>query len=321
MTNISLIKKDTSIKKRINLNKLITISVILLTLVISIFYSDEIAHSVKSGLRLCANVIIPSVFPFIILADFLIFAVDFSTLNFVPYLFEKIFKINKSGVYALIIGFLCGFPLGVKTAKELYIAKELSKEETERLIGFCNNTGPAFLVSGIGYGLRGDVSEGVFLYVIMIISALLVGYIFSLKSKPSVSSAQFTKKYFSLTNSIRKAGNNTLTICAYLTFFACFCGILRNILGENLLYLFIIPLLEVGSAASILSKTRLLPEILSLALTAFAICFSGLSVHLQALSFISDTDLKVKKYFAMKLIEGIFSFLLTFLLFPLLRFF
>ncbi len=292
---------------------LFTLFTVLLTFILTIVLSDKIAHSVKSGLSLCGNVIIPSVFPFIILSDFLYAYTDFSSLKLIGDIFEKVFKINRSGLYPFILGILCGFPLGVKCTAELYKSGEISKEEAERLIGFSNNTGPAFLVCGIGLGLRGRVCEGILLYFVMVISAAITGAIFSFgKKNTKFKAPAFKNKTFKITESIKNAGTNTVNICSYIVFFACIVGLLRNSIGESFLYLSIIPIFEVGSSASILSKTKLLSKALSIALTSFAVGFSGFSVHLQALSFISDTDLSIKRYFLMKFIQGIISVIIIY---------
>lgn len=311
----TIIDKSTSLLK----NKWVTLTILFSMMILSLLYSDEISHSVRSGLSICASVIIPSVFPFIIFSDFLHSTVDFSSLKYLGALFEKTFKINRTGLCPFLLGILCGFPLGVKSAAELYRNGRLSKDEAERLIGFSNNTGPAFLVSGIGLGLRGYIEDGIVLYITMVLSSIMVGFIFSLKSKANLSREYSIKTHnFSLTSSIKNAGFNTLTICSFLTFFACFCGLLRKMLGESYLYLIIIPFLEVGSATSILSKTALLTERISLTLSAFAVSFSGFSVHMQALSFLCDTDIGYSKYFLMKFFQGIIAAALTYFIYPIL---
>ena len=279
---------------------------------LSLFASDKIAHSVKSALSLCSNVIIPSVFPFMVISDFLYAYMSFSQKDVIGGIFERIFKINRAGLYPFLLGILCGFPLGVKCTSELYKSGKISRDEAERLIGFCNNTGPAFLVSGIGLGLRKNANDGIVLYFVMVLSALITGIIFSRRRTLVKNYATEPERAsFSFTFSIKNAGVNTLHVCSYLTFFACIVGMLRNTIGENYVYLSLVPFLEVGSATSILSKTKLLSSRLSLALCSFAVGFSGLSVHLQALSFISDTDIRTYKYFIMKLFEGVTSFILT----------
>ena len=313
MTNKSLTLKN---KKAPHMNSgwlsiLLTFFSCSAVFMLSLFFSDKIAHSVKSGLSLCANVIIPSVFPFIVLSDFLYSFVDFNKLKRIGDIFERTFKINRVGLYPFVLGILCGFPLGVRCASELYRDGKLTKDEAERLIGFANNTGPAFLVSGIGLGLRKSIYEGFLLYFIMLFSAIIVGLIFSHGKTCTPKKQEFSSsESFSFTASIKNAGMATLNICSYLTFFACIVGLLRNIIGENYVYLSVIPFLEVGSATSILSKTKVLAPAMSLALSGFAVGFSGFSVHLQALSFLDKTDLNTTRYFLMKFLQGIISFAL-----------
>ena len=137
MTN----KNHIAIKEKRSVTLIVTIFSCVFVFVASLLLSDKIGHSVRSGLTLCANVIIPSVFPFIVLSDFLYSNADFSLLNRTGTLFERIFKTNRVGLYPFILGILCGFPLGVKSARELYSDGRITKNEAERLIGFCNNTG------------------------------------------------------------------------------------------------------------------------------------------------------------------------------------
>ena len=294
------------------LSALITLAALALTLLLTLLLSEEISDSVRGALELCAGVIVPSVFPFIILSDILYYLVDFSGMRGVGRAFERLFKINRAGLYPFVLGILCGFPLGVKCASELYKDGRISKDECERLIGFCNNTGPAFLVGGIGVGLRGSIFDGAALYLSTVISAIAVGIIFSRGATASADKMGMeARARFSVTASVKSAGTGCLNICSYLTFFACIAGIARAVLGEGIPYLCIIPFLEVGGAADILSKSPLLGSTASLALSAFAVGFSGFSVHLQALSYLSDTNVGVGRYFIMKLIQGLIAAALT----------
>ena len=308
MTNSTMLCGKNALSSSIS--RLVNVLTLIFAFVISLFFSDEIAHSVKSGLSLAVNVVIPSIFPFIILSDALYSMLRFDSSSMIGRAFEWLFGISRNAVYAFLLGAVCGFPLGVKCTSDLYHEGLISREEAERLIGFCNNTGPAFLISGVGMGLRKNASEGLALYSAMLLSAVLVGIFFRKKASVAIH-FQSKRTGFSLTKSIRSAGMNTITVSSYLVFFACAVGLLRNILGESYLYLSILPFIEIGSAASILSKTKLLSSEASLMLSGLAVGFSGLSVHLQALSFISDSDIRTGKYFVMKTIQGILSSLLV----------
>ncbi len=314
MTKDKAIHSQARIGKGAVMHALISIAAVALTVYVSIAHSARIAHSVRSALSLLSTVVIPSVFPFMIIADILRSTLDFSAINHIGIAFERIFRISRAGLYPFLLGALCGFPLGVRCVCELYCEGAITKDEAQRLIGFCNNTGPAFLIAGIGVGLRGSLTDGIILYLSMIFSAIAVGFIFSLTKRRPTPSISHTRTHFSLTDSIRNAGLSTLTLCSYVSFFACTVGLLRLILGETPIYLSLIPFLEIGSACSIFSKTERLTELGSLLLSAFAVGFSGICVHLQAMALISKTDIGCKKYYIMKLLQGFLSLAICLLL-------
>ena len=114
-----------------------------------------------------------------ILADLLYGFLDFSALKRVNRIFQKMFGTNALGLYPFVLGSLCGFPLGVKCVRDLYTSGGISKDDAELLIGFCNNTSPAFLIAGVGAGLRGSTYDGIVLYFSMLLSAVCVGMIFA----------------------------------------------------------------------------------------------------------------------------------------------
>ena len=51
-----------------------------------------------------------------------------------------------------------------------FVTHYIGKEEAERLLGFCNNSGPAFIVGAVGAGIFGSPSVGLALYGIHILS-------------------------------------------------------------------------------------------------------------------------------------------------------
>ncbi len=285
-----------------------SIAVILLSLLISITLSDEIAEAVKAGLGLAANVIIPSVFPFIILSDLLYSMQARQASRLAERGFRYLFGIVGCGLFPFLLGALCGFPMGVRATAELYRDGRIDKDEAERLIGFTNNTGPAFLVCGVGLGMRGSIRDGIILYLAMLISAVAVGILFARHGQTEkefyyprvdVASARF-----SLVESVKGAGHASLNICSFIVFFSAVNGILYKLMGGGILYLFILPFLEIGGATSALAETQSISNGLSLILSGFATGFSGLSVHMQAKSFLAGTDITMKKYYPMKLLQG-----------------
>ena len=305
-------EKEFSCSGKIRTVRLIEcISAVLLTLAAALIFSDEISSAVRDGLGLATNVIIPSVFPFIILSDLLYSMPQLSSSLRARRIFESVFGINGDGIYPFILGALCGFPMGVKAAAELYRDGRISRGEAERLIGFTNNTGPAFIVCGIGSGMRGSLTDGIMLYAAMLISAIAVGILSGMLSDRDKSISPVRKDshmpVFRLSESIKNAGYASLNICSFIIFFSALEGLLSKLTGDSGAYLLLLPLFEIGGAASAISKSRLLSRKLSFILTGFAIGFSGASVHMQAKSFLIGTGISMKKYYPMKFIQGMIS--------------
>ena len=57
-----------------------------------------------------------------------------------------------AGSAALLLGLVGGYPIGARTAAELYASGDLTRQEAERLLTFCNNSNPVFLISVLGCG-------------------------------------------------------------------------------------------------------------------------------------------------------------------------
>ena len=81
-----------------------------------------------------------------------------------------------NGVFCILCGFLCGYPVGARLIALQIQDKKLSIEEGQYLLSFCNNVSPMFCISyGIIYGIG---SSDVLPYLLMVYgSALFFGLI------------------------------------------------------------------------------------------------------------------------------------------------
>lgn len=129
-----------------------------------------------AGLNLWFQKMIPTLLPFMILSGILI-RMDLTegVVRLAHPLLRRCFHTSPNGSYTLIMGFLCGFPMGARIAGELYGAGKLSKWEAERLLAFCNNIGPIYFISYALPTLGIEKAAGPFL--IMYGIPLLYGFI------------------------------------------------------------------------------------------------------------------------------------------------
>ena len=101
-----------------------------------------------AGLRLWFEKMIPTLLPFMILSGILIhmnLTEGFVRL-FHPVL-HFLYGTTPNGSYTLIMGFLCGFPMGARIAGDLCRTGRLRTEEGNRLLAFTNNIGPIYFLS------------------------------------------------------------------------------------------------------------------------------------------------------------------------------
>ncbi len=241
-----------------------------------------------------------------------------------------LFRVNGACASAAALGFIGGYPVGARTAIALYENGQCSRTEAERLLAFCNNSGPAFILGVVGTGVFGSGAAGLLLYLAHVAASLLVGVLFRFYRyrEPPRSSrhpeAHFQAARFSaaFTRSVTGSLASALNICAFILFFTVtirmltLSGLLTGL--ARLLSRLCAPLglsqvwaerlltgvLEVSSGVSSLTGGPLSGR---LSMAAFMLGWAGLSVHCQVLAFLGDSGLSMGTYLWGKLLHGLFS--------------
>lgn len=296
-----------------------------------ILWPDQAISAMRDGLKLCGNVILPSLFPFFVLSSLV---VELGMSRYLGRLLEPVmaplFRVNGSCASALALGFVGGYPVGARTAIQLYENGQCSRTEAERMLAFCNNSGPAFILGVVGTGIFGSGSAGLLLYLAHLLASLLVGVLFRFY-KPShrpqsrhVLSPQFHAASFptAFTRSVTGALQSILNICAFILFFTVllriltYSGLLDSV--STLITALFAPfgmdhiwaqrlltgLLEISSGVSSLTDGSLSGRI---SMAAFMLGWAGISVHCQVLAFLGDSGLSMRTYVLGKLLHGLFS--------------
>ena len=100
-----------------------------------------------SGLYQWAVKMVPTLFPFMMISSIMLYSgIDIELGRIISRLLSRVYRYSEYGLYAIFIGFLCGFPMGAKVVSELYENGKISRGEAESLLGFCNNIGPAYFL-------------------------------------------------------------------------------------------------------------------------------------------------------------------------------
>lgn len=277
--------------------------------VLMISFGKAIKDSIYNGLLFSLTTIIPTLFPFFILSDLWTSLFYVNPDGKVCRCFEKMFRANGCAITALISGLICGFPIGVKVLSELYREEKISKQEFEYISGFVNNPSSAFVISGIGAGIYKDIKIGILLYLSIIVSSVITGFIFRPRKISRTKSRENTRQSFNFTESIKNAGLTSINVISCIIFFSALIGFISAIINNDVIVNAISLVLEVTNAVEMISDAGHLALSIKLILTSFALGFSGLSVHIQAFGFM-PREISKARYLIMKLTQGVISSLL-----------
>ena len=283
-------------------------------LILALLYSKSLKEWALSGLRLAGLSVIPSVFPFMIMSDILV-SLGIPGQSFFGRIIKKVLGLSPRLALAALCGNICGFPIGVKIAAEEYRLGAISKEELEGALGVLNNPSLAFVISVVGLGIWGSIKAGAMLYLSVVIATLIVGYLFKSRDKKCEFSGYNIRQSFSLSESIKASGFASIGIASYMTFFSALTGLASGIIKNRTITVLFATLSEVGLATSLLS-CGVFSERVSFALTALALGFSGMSVHMQA-KMLLPKEISMRKYYLMKALEGGLAFGISFIFFLL----
>lgn len=278
--------------------------------------SSLAAEGARDGLSLCAATLIPTLFPFFTLANLLseLGLPDLLGQSLTP-LTKKLFHVSGCGAQAFVLGISGGYPLGASVVADLRKRELISRSEGERLLAFCNNSGPAFILGAAG-GVFQSPKAGLLLYVTHVLGAVCVGILFRGKASaeaplpPSAPPLPFSAAF---PKALAKAVTTTLSVCGYVVFFRAVMALIT--LPPSLppagqaLFAGILEL-----AGGIASLRGFAPTPDNLALAAFILGWGGISVHFQTAGVLADTDITSARHLAGRALCGIFAAIFTFAL-------
>lgn len=292
-------------KKRI----LLPIFILSFTLMI-IIYSEAASEKAYIAMKNVAGQIIPALFPYMVISSLIVSSGAAEILGRILPI-SHLFMLPKCASAPIILGALCGFPLGARSAAELYQNGYISKAEAEVLISVANNTGPTFLIFVVGAAFWKNIYFGIFLYILQLITAFVASFIinnllFPIKQKKHILSPVVVIKPFvtAFSDAIRNAAIASIYICGFITFFSVVISMAEYLLVfiPPKAMLFISALLEFSEASS---ASAAFDGIYGAFICGFAIGWSGLSVFCQTASFTSPLGLSLKRCAAVKLIQGL----------------
>ena len=275
---------------------------VMLTAVKLLTESQTVADAIRSGLIVCANVVIPSLFPFMVLSG-LMAHTELGELLAKPLgpVCRYVFQLPPEAGSALLMSFIGGYPVGAKTIAALLEQGRMDERTARKMLCFCINAGPAFVIGTVGTALYSSAAIGACLLAAHLLASVLVGFFISTgmeKGQLTAAKPRYLPLGTALVRSVTGAAQSMLGICAFVITFSAIGALLRHTgvmpwlctaLVKGLPFGFGTPfynallggMLEVTSgcitAASLGGETAFI-------LPAFLLSFGGFSVLFQAAS-------------------------------------
>ncbi|MDE7274208.1 MAG: hypothetical protein K2N95_14315 [Lachnospiraceae bacterium] len=299
----------------------------LLLIIIILSKPEATFQYAYEGLYQWAAKMVPTLFPFMMISSVMVYSgADLELGHMLSCILKRVYKYSSFGLYAIFMGFFCGFPMGAKVVSDLYEKEKISKSEADTLLAFCNNIGPAYFMGIIipilhacGYDNTLPFLFG--MYGIPAIYGMVYGMVRSsqhtnTQSSDRIQNASDTPK-LSLAATLKKSCiDNTqslIVLGGYITFANAFRILLDfvplSVNSKNVLSSF----LEIIGGVQSIYTTTLIPQ-QKIFWIMTALCFGGVSCILQTSSFLEKSGLSISHYLKHKLITTLISAIYYFLI-------
>lgn len=286
----------------------------ILCLILLLFESTLSIEGARSGLILWFQTVIPTLLPFMICSNVIV------RLGAARYLVAPLKKpcsrflhLSECGTYTLVVGLLCGYPMGAKTCGDFVSEKRMAKSEGQYLLAFCNHPSPMFVVGYLASTLLCKDKLPLILlslYLPILPLALLSGKCYKVKSTSltgSLPNSGAGPIGGQLDDAIANACEVILKVGVYIILYSILAAFLKVLpwsyeIGK-LLTLGVIEITTGIQAAGASPLSGNLVALLGVCIAAFG----GLSGVSQTQSVIKNAELSIRHYLLWKLLHSLLS--------------
>lgn len=270
-------------------------------------FPQEFASGFSAGLSNCANVVIPSLFPFLA-------ASSLAGSGEMPKCIKKIAEPLTRRLYrlpcdclpAIILGQVGGYLSGVKAADSLYSSGIISRSQARRLLLFCINSGMGFSVNAVGNALLNSRESGKILLLSLCISSLFIGFFIRFlpddPAEKKLTNPQKISFSRAVVNSVSSSSSAMLVCCGFVCFFSGAIAVITAAVGNPTASLTLSCLLEVTSGCASAAGNVSLPVIA-------AVCaFGGICVHMQIFSLSEAFGVSIPIFYLFRIFHSVSAF-------------
>lgn len=327
MSGRSLSKPFTSSKSYRNIFLLIFC---FLLLAIMLCFPETALPLIRESILIWYQSLLPTLFPAMILSNIILYIfLNMKKYRFRIPLLSSVYHLDSYGCLVLLLGFLCGFPIGAYLSAKLVKEKQLSREQGQYLLSFCNNLSPVFLVSI--YCQLFPALPKIPVLLLFYGCPLLYGFLLSQclfhsrskKERPAAplpetpSHSQTTRSITEMIDyGITDALSSIVRLAGYIIFFRLFLLPLRLINLNQTYSLILGNLIEITSGVQSFSRDAGLWDISNILLCTLPfMTFGGICCIGQTICMIKGSGLSILTYVRDKILQGaLLFFILQFLI-------
>lgn len=279
--------------------------------------SNNYIECIQNSIILWKDRIVTTIFPFLLLSEFLI---NYGFIDIVNFLFGNFFRyffnVNGNVSYVFFMSMISGFPSAAIYVNDLYSKELISYESANKAIVLCHFSNPLFIIGFIGNIL--GYKYAYYILFIHYLSTIIVGLLFRKMDNGKEINNNYEMKSFGfvLKNSIKKGIDSILLILGTIIFFNILSETLNYIslpsFIENLLNMF----LELSNGINFVLNN--FDYKFSCLFIAMILSFGGLCVHFQVLSVLENSKIKYQNYLISRIIASLISGILVLLTINLL---
>lgn len=322
----------------IKMKSLLLCLFVFLFLAILLIFPSSASEGVKNGLNYSANLLLPSLFPFMVLSSFVIRSgfSEFIGKAFAP-VTKFLFGLPAICSSAIILSLVGGFPVGAKCVQLLYDKKKITQSQAQRMMLFCVCSGPAFLITAVGAIMLKNITVGIILYISQVLSCIILGiiskhiYIPENRVQENINNAPVSEKSAHTDKSIISAfilscsdgASSIISMTALVLIFSLFINVAEkngitsfiseifNLLGmnSNMSNVILPIILEVTGACN-----KICDGGLPLWVMSFAVGFGGMCVHLQIFDILRNIKINKIRFIMFRFINAAVSAVITYII-------
>lgn len=288
-----------------------------------VVFVKDISEAVRNSVKMCLEVMIPSLYAFMVISGFIVSSNLYAVLGKPFGLISRyVFRIPEEYFSVFLISSIGGYPVGAKLLANMYKENKIDCGTAEHMLSYCYLAGPAFICSIAGVKLFSSVRTGMIIFASVLGANIIMGFLKGLGRKIPSKSQNPVKLDFStecLIESVYSGAKGMLSICAVIVFFSTIICILnkldiiQNVAGflTKFTYLDYSDSLASVKAFIEISNISLLTagNFRLIPVTAALLSFGGICVVMQTKGFVSGV-LSTKYFYFSRFLSSVISYFL-----------